>query len=272
MEWIEQPVRASSIKDFLDCGMRAEAKHIHKVSMPSNGPAHLGTAVHAGSAAYDQSRLVHEPITLDDATVVLLDSLRKDPEEGIDWGDVARKDAENIGVRILANYTQIIAPTRRYAKVEATLERLAISVDDQKVVIILSGTTDRIRMVERARGIGYGISDVKTGVGRVGADNVAVSRAEKAQLGVYELLAEKATGYEITEPAEIIGANASKSARVGTLEIPGTRAALVGTQEVPGVLDFIARMLRTGLFTPNPSSLMCHKKFCPIYGKCVYHD
>lgn len=278
-DWIEQWVRASSIKDALDCAMRFEAKHILKIRMPGVGVSHLGTALHAGTAAFDQAVIENKPITPDAAVGVFVDTLhlRKNPEEEAEdevrWDeDLPLTDAEKVGVRGVVNYIDKVGSLRRYKAVEAKLEKFPVRFDEQKVVIVLTGKTDRIRTVLQRDGAGYGITDIKSGKTRVTKDGRVSSRAEKAQLGVYELIAEKATGIPIAAPAEIAGISTAQHANVSTLEIPGTREALVGTPEIPGVLDFLARMLRSGTFAPNPASHLCGRRFCPIYQRCPYHD
>jgi hypothetical protein len=281
--WLEVHVRASSIKDALDCAMRYEAKNLLGIRMPSAGIAHLGTAIHAGAAIYDQSVIDGKPVSHDEAVGRFVDTLHLDrnPEEptddGVVWDeDMPRAEAEEVGTKGIINYIEDIGSKRHYKAVEAKLEKFPVSFPDQQVTIILTGKTDRIRAVERqvfAGGIGHGITDLKSGKTRVSkAEKRVAVNAEKAQLGVYELIAEKGTGIPITAPAEIAGISTAKHASVATIEVHGTRAALVGSGETPGVLDFLARMLRTGLFPPNPSSFMCDKRFCPIFQKCIYHD
>jgi hypothetical protein len=278
-DWIEQHVRASSIKDALDCAMRFEAKHILGIRIAGNGVSHLGTALHAGTGAYDQSVIDGKPISHDEAVGRFVDSLRlpNNPEEPAEdevrWDEeFPLTDAEKVGVRGVVNYIEKVGSLRRYHAVEAKLEKFPVRFDKHKVVIVLTGKTDRIREKLKRDGVGYGITDVKSGKTRVTKDSRVSSRAEKAQLGVYELIAEKGKNIQITEPAEIAGISTAQHANVATLEIPGTREALVGTGETPGVLDFLAKMLRTGLFPPNPSSFLCGKRFCPIYSRCPYHD
>jgi hypothetical protein len=274
--WIEQVIRASSIKDFLDCAMRAEAKHLLGIRMPSSGISHLGTALHAGTAAYDQSVIDGKPISHDAAAGAFVDSLKLDhnPDEpaddGVVWheGDVTRTEAEQVGIKSVVNYIEKVGSKRRYHAVEAKLESFPVAFEAEQVTLVLTGKTDRIRQMEDV----FGISDVKSGKTRVTQDGRVQSNAEKAQLGVYELIAEKAKGIEVSAPAEIVGLSTAKHANVSTIQIHGTRAALVGTKDTPGVLDFLARMLRAGLFPPNPASFLCSKKFCPIFNRCPYKD
>jgi hypothetical protein len=83
----------------------------------------------------------------------------------------------------------------------------------------------------RRVGDGFGIGDLKTGKTAVRADGHVETAGHAMQMGVYELMAEKASGLPITEPAQIIGLQTGKTERgqrVGTAEIVGAREMLVG--------------------------------------------
>jgi hypothetical protein len=276
--WLEVQIRASSIKDWLDCAMRAEAKYLIGIRMPSSGISHLGTAIHAGTAAYDQSVIDGKVISHDDACGTFVDTLNleNNPEEPMDEGvvwdeDTPKAEAEKVGVLGIVNYITAIGSKRRYHAVEAKLHEFKVQFDDVKVILNLTGKTDRIRALGHD-GAGRGITDIKSGKTRCTKDGRVQSNAEKAQLAVYELIAEKATGEPITAPAEVAGISTAKHATAGTVEVHGTRQALVGTPDTPGVLDFLARTLRAGHFPPNPSSYLCSGKFCPIHSRCPYRD
>ena len=59
---------------------------------------------------------------------------------------------------------------------------------------------------------------------------------------------------------------------IATGEIHGARARMTGTEEFPGLIDFAARMFRTGDFYPNPGSILCHPKYCARWSRCPYRD
>ena len=93
------------------------------------------------------------------------------------------------------------------------------------------------------------------------------------QMGVYELLAENASGLRITEPAQIIGmqtGKTEKAQRVGTAEVHTARELLVGTQDHPGVLEYASKLIHAGLFYGNPSSPLCHERYCPAFSTCQF--
>lgn len=258
-------IRASSLGELFDCPARWAAKHLDGKTMPRSAAAQLGTAVHAGTAAFDSSRLPGgSPISADDAAGALVEAIHH-PEEDVDWDDTAPRDAERIALALHARYCTDIAPTQTYLGVEVRCERLYIPDLD----IALTGTTDRVRATQR----GHGISDLKTGGKAVGTDGRAVTQGHGAQLGVYELLAEHAMGLRITEPAQIVGMQTGKTAaaqRVGVGEVPNARAALVGTDEQPGLLEHASRLIKSGAFYGNPKSYLCSGRYCPAHPTCPY--
>lgn len=255
-------VRASSLAELFDCPARWEAKNLLGIRHPTNGKALLGTAIHASTAAFDQAALEGSPISIDDAASALVDTIHK-PEEEVDWGDDRPNDAEQIGLVLHSKYCTQVAPAQQYSGVEVTCEALEIS----DLGLVLTGTTDRIRIV----GEEFGIADLKSGGRAVGSDGRAVTTGHGLQLAVYELLAEQSTGKALTLPAQIIGLQTAKSSpKVGIGEIPNARQALIGTEEDPGMLQHAADLIHSGRFYGNPKSMLCSAKFCPRYSTCRY--
>jgi len=259
-------IRASALSDFLDCPARAEAKHLRGLRTPTTGGAALGSALHKSTAVFDRSTLEGQGITVDEAAGAAVDALHK-PDEEIAWeDDEGLKDAEGAALALHKLYCTKIAPTQEYAAVEVQCERLEIS----DIGIALTGTTDRVRKV----GAGYGIADLKSGKRAVGADGTVETKGHAYQLGVYELLAERASGIDITEPAQVIGLQVAKTdrgQRVATSgPVSGARDVLVGDPESPGVLQVVAAMIHAGTFPGNPRSMLCHTKYCPIYNRCKF--
>lgn len=259
-------IRASSLAEIFDCPARWAAKHLDGLSLPSSAAAALGTAIHAGTAAFDQSRLPGStPITADDAAGALVDAIYH-PEGDIDWEDTKPQDAERIGLALHTRYCAEIAPTRTYVGVEVRCERLEIP----DLGLALTGTTDRIREYENGS---VGVSDLKSGARAVGTDGAAVTQGHAPQLGVYELIAEHAIGRDITAPAEIIGLNTGKTPaaqRVGTGAIHGARAALIGDESNPGLLELASKIIHGGIFYGNPKSVLCSERYCPAFSTCRF--
>lgn len=258
-------IRASSLSTLFDCPARFEATHIRGLRLPRSGAAQLGTAVHASTAAYDQSKIAGDGITVDEAAAAAVDAIHK-PQEDVRWDDdLPPSDAEKIALALHANYCEKIAPAQEYAAVEVKCERLEIA----DLAIALTGTTDRVRRTES----GFGIADLKTGKQAVSADGTVATAKHAMQLGVYELLAENASGIPITEPATIIGMQTGKTPkaqRVGTAEVHTARDLLVGTADQPGVLEHASRLIHSGAFYGNPSSPLCNPKYCAAFTTCQF--
>ena len=86
-------------------------------------------------------------------------------------------------------------------------------------------------------------------------------------------MAEQASGERLDAPAEIIGLQTTKDTPVATGEVADVKTPLLGTDDYPGLIDIAARMLKDGVFPPNPKSMLCSKKYCPAYAShCHYHD
>lgn len=258
-------IRASSLAELFDCPARWAAKHIDGLRLPRSAPAQLGTAVHAGTAAFDSSRLPGgSPVSADDAAGALVDAIQH-PEEEVDWEDTNPNEVERIALALHTKYCADIAPAQTYRGVEITCEKLELP----ELGIALTGTTDRVRETPA----GLGISDLKTGGKAVGVDGRAVTQGHGMQLGVYELLAEHAMGLTITAPAQIVGMNTGKTPaaqRVGTGEVRDARAALVGSAEQLGLLEHASRLVHSGAFYGNPKSFLCSAKYCPAHPTCRF--
>ena len=258
-------IRASSLAELFDCPARWAAKHIDNLRMPRSAAAQLGTAVHAGTAVFDASRLPGgSPVSADDAAGALVDAIHR-PEEEVFWDDTAPNDAERIALALHTKYCHDVAPRQTYRGVEVKCEKLELP----ELGIALSGTTDRVRETPA----GLGISDLKTGRSAVGVDGRANTQGHGAQLGVYELLAENAMGLHITAPAQIVGMNTGKTPaaqRVGMGEVHNARAALVGTEEQPGLLEHASRLIRSGAFYGNPKSYLCSERYCVAHPTCRF--
>lgn len=258
-------IRASALSELFDCAHRFEGKHILGMTGPTGGAAQLGTAVHAGTAAFDASRLPGgSPLTIDDAAGAVVDAINK-PERDVDWGDTPVRQAERIALALHTKYCADIAPKQTYAGVEVTCERLELP----DLGICLTGTNDRVRITPK----GLGIADLKTGKRAVGTNGKAETAKHALQMGVYELLAQHAMGIDIKAPAQIIGMNTGTTPatqRIGTGEVKNARELLLGTDGEPGYLEQASRIIKSGEFHANPSSFLCSAKYCVRFGSCRY--
>lgn len=257
-------VRASSLSELFDCPARWEAKHVRGLKHPGNHKSLLGKAVHASTAVYDQARLDGSEVSIDDAAGVAVDTIQK-PEEDIFWEDAKPQQLENIALSLHKKYCETIAPGQTFKAVEVKCDALLIS----DIGIILTGTTDRVYETD----YGYGIADIKTGQNAVNAQGNVTTKGHGYQLGVYELLAEQASGIPMSEPSRVYGLNTGKTEvtqRVGVGEIVGARDILIGDESNPGILKTASEMLHKGVFYGNPKSMLCSQVYCPIYHSCSF--
>lgn len=269
-------IHASALSDFLDCAARAEAKHLLGLKTPANSKSTLGRAVHASTAVFDQSRIDKAGITIDEAAGAAVDAIRKPSEDVVFEEDMPPELCEAIAISLHSRYCAEISPSIEYAGVEVYCERLEIT----DIGIALTGTTDRIRAVTSGGtehedfATTYGISDLKSGKAAVKADGTVKTHGHTFQIGVYELLADKASGVPITEPGNIIGLQVAKTDRgqrvAVSSPIEGARSVLVGDGESPGVLETVAHMIHSGNFPGNPRSMLCHERYCPIFQSCKF--
>lgn len=233
--------------------------------MPQSGNAALGTAIHAGAAVFDAERVAHQRPSVEAARDAAHESITRPREETI-WDEGGPARAASIAVSLTERYCTLESPKHEFVAVEASVESLLI----EDLGIVLTGHVDRIR---RANG-GFGISDLKTGKTAVGADGKARTHGHAAQLGVYELVAQVASGLPITEPAQVIGLQTNltpEKQRIGVGEIEGAREPLLGDADHPGLLSVASKIVHGQIPAwGNPRSIMCHPKYCPIYATCFW--
>lgn len=258
-------IRASSLPELFDCPARWEAKNLRGLHLPTSGAAQLGTAVHAGTALFDMSKIQQAGLTIDDCAGEVVDAIWQ-PECDIDWGESSPGEAEPIALALHRRYCEQISPRFAFSDVEAECQNL----DILDIGICLTGTTDRIYQAPSGE---YGIADIKTGKSAVGTDGAAKTAGHAAQVAVYELLAEQATGKPIDAPAAIIGLQVAKTEagrRAGMGEISGAKELLTGSDGQPGLLEIAAGFLKSGVFFGNPRSSLCNPKYCPAYTICRF--
>lgn len=270
-------IRASSLPELFDCAARWEAKHINGKRMPSSSNSVLGKAVHAGTALYDECILIDKPISVDDAAGLVVDTIHK-PNEDVEWSDDSPKVAEQIALALHGLYCKDISPKQKYFSVETKCNNLII----EDLGLEISGTLDRIHLItdrtydyETLEEVEYilGITDIKTGIQAVDSAGVVKTQGHAAQIAIYELLAEQTLNVPITAPAQIIGlqvAKTDKGRRAGIGTISGCRELLLGNDDNIGLLQHASHIVHSGFFAGNPKSMMCHKKYCPIYNNCNF--
>lgn len=257
-------IRASSFGSLFDCPARWIAIHLEGRRVPQNGKAALGSAIHAGTAVFDTERLAGQVASVNAAMDAAADSIRN-PRGETDWEGEQDK-AESVALSLTSKYCREESPKHEFVAVEASVESLHITDLD----IILNGTTDRVGKTEE----GYGIRDIKTGKQAVGTDGKAKTSGHAAQMGVYELVAEAATGLPMKAPAQIIGLQTNLTPdkqRIGTGDIVGAKEVLLGDDENTGLLVTAAKLVH-GEIPPwgNPKSMMCHNRYCPSFNTCFW--
>jgi hypothetical protein len=262
-------VRASSWAGLFDCAYRWEGIHLLGLRNVVGLRAALGTAIHAGTAVFDQARISGDSVTADDAAGVLIDKLR-DPENEYDPSrdDLSVGEAEKTGVTLLTKYCFEVSPRYNFVAVEMETKPLDIDCGNG-VTVRLTGTMDRARIRKGDHGVG--IADLKSGSAAV-QKGVAVTKGHVPQIGTYELLYEHTTGELITDAAEIIGLKTKGTAEIATGVVKNAKRTMVGAEDQPGLIEFAAEMFKTGRFFPNPKSMLCSEKYCPRWGKCHFHD
>jgi len=228
--------------------------------MPSSPAALIGTAVHAGSAAYDVARKAGTPITLNDAASVARDAVEH-PAEEVDWRNDAHtpKGATDLAGTLTGAYVAQLADTMTFVSIEEQLPAATLRVQD--VNITLTGHVDRIRIDESGT---VGIIDVKTGK----KINAATHRA---QLGVYRTLATLAKPELSINGADEIIAISTSQGTVERIQLPGNAMdLLVGSEGKSGLLHHVATIVKGEAFYGNPRSQLCSEKYCPRHGVCSY--
>jgi len=262
-------IRSSSWGDLADCALRWQAIHVYDFRTPATVPAHMGTAVHFGSAVYDTGRMDKNDVSIADAVEAAVDAFEH-PEEDIRWrnDDYSKKDALTITIKATEAYCKELSPGNDYSAVELRPEPLDISVEGQTIRI--SGKMDRTRIVKEKQGVG--IRDIKTGRARVSAAGQVNTNGDKFQIGVYEVLTEHSLNQPVTAAGEIAAVNTTKHVRTGVGKVYAAKELMLGSETEPGMIETAAKMVKHGLFPPNPRSRLCSERWCPIYHLCKAHD
>lgn len=261
-------VRASSWGSLFDCAFKWEAEHLLGMRRPSSLRANLGTAIHAGTAAFDQAKLDARPIPINDAAEVFVDALHN-PEDEVDYrGDnITLSSAETIGLALTVKYCGEISPLFTYQSVEMKLDPMEIDCGNG-ITIRLTGSMDRSRSAYGQGGVI--IPDIKTGARIMDGKDVLL-KGKSAQLGAYQIMFENTTG-ENTIGGQIIGLQTTSRAEVGVSSLIDGKRVMFGTEKEKGLIEMAAIMFKTGFFPPNPQSQLCSPKFCARWDTCIYHD
>jgi hypothetical protein len=262
-------VRASSWGGLFDCGHKWEGEHLLDMRKPSGLRAQLGTAIHASTAKFDAGRLPGgDRLDVNECAGLFVDTLRN-PERDVDYtqDDLTVTEAEKIGLQLHTLYCLDLSPQFTFTSVEQALTPLDIDCGGGHL-IRLTGSMDRARVAQSEDGVV--IPDLKSG-SRVIAKGEAQIKGRSAQVGTYQLL------YEHTEAVQTIGGQVlalqtSGKPAVAASKVFDAKRVMVGTETQPGLIQFAAEMFRTGLFPPNPQSLLCSTKYCARWDTCNFHE
>ncbi|WP_439891576.1 PD-(D/E)XK nuclease family protein [Ralstonia sp. 25C] len=260
-------VRASSFGRLMDCAHSWEWTYIDGKGKPAGLRALLGIALHASTATNDQALIEGRKVTPLESAAVFVDELNH-PKQEVDYGsdDLTKKEAQTIGLALHTMYCTTVAPHMRYIDVETKLTPMPIQCGG--VIIELTGTMDRARVCETARG--PVIPDLKSGRGVV-VNGMAKIKGRSAQLGIYQLLYEHTKNVR-TAGAQVIGLGTTSKPAVAVSQVFDARRVIVGDNDSPGLIEYAADMFRTGLFPPNPSSVLCDKRYCARWDSCKFHE
>lgn len=262
-------VRASSWGKLFDCAHSWEGTHLLGLAKPSGLRAQLGTAIHASTAAFDSGRLPGgAPVSVDDAAGLFVDALRR-PERDVDYSQDALtvNDAEKIGLKLHALYCFDLSPKFTFRSVEQKLNPMDIDCGGGQIVR-LTGSMDRARVAEADGGIV--IPDLKSG-SRVISDGKAVIRGRSAQVGTYQLMYEATEGVR-TVGGQVLALSTSSKPAVAASPVFDAKRVMVGNEDQRGLIEFAAEMFRSGLFPPNPQSVLCSQKYCARWATCHFHE
>jgi hypothetical protein len=260
-------VRASSWGRLFDCAHAWEGEHLLGLRRPSGLRATLGTAIHASTAAFDQSRLDRTNISASDAADVFIHTLHH-PTDDVDYKQdrsITMREAEVIGLTLHTKYCVEISPRFTFKAVEMLMEPVEIDVDG--ITIRLKGTMDRARVAEAEGGVV--IPDIKSGSRLIEQDRV-ILKGRVAQLGAYELMYEENTG-ERTVGSQIIALQTTSAAPALVSPIFDAKQSMVGTSTQKGLIEYAAGFFKSGDFPPNPQSTLCSEKFCARWKTCLFH-
>jgi hypothetical protein len=272
-------VRASSWGDLFDCAYRWYWKNIEGVRGPTRSAMVAGSAVHKGTDVYDREIMDGFAGSVN-AAVEAASAYASAPtnEDGsaqeVDWSDdegMSRGETVDMAVKLTAKYCQVVAPAMKYDAIEVKCN--ALDVTTEAGTVRLTGTTDRVRVYDNGS---KGIQDFKTGgkavEGITSGQPRAVTKGHHLQVGAYTLMTEQETAQRLTGPGAILGFQTNSKLHIAEGRIDEPKRALIGRDGQPGLIEIAAGMLTSGIFPPNPKSVLCSRKWCPAYDRCAYHE
>ena len=256
-------IRASSLPELLDCAARWEARHLLGMHMASGPEALVGTAVHAGAAAYDLAVIAQARIKPSEAADVARERVLN-PTDEVDWsgGGYDRGTAVTAAGIMTALYIDQVGQHSTFVEVEVKAQPLTIEVGG--VAVTFTGNIDRI--IEDPA-LGRWPADLKTG------KKFRAAGQHRAQLAVYDVLdlvARATPGLGVTAGPEVIAIQLEPPAVERTFLRNDSLRYLVGAEGDPGVLHHIAAVAKAEVFVGNAKSTLCSGKYCPRFPTCKW--
>ena len=239
--------------ELFDCPARWWAKHQEGRRSWSSAEALLGTAVHAGTAVFDRERATGHPIEASQAALAVVDAISAGAND-VAWiaGGMTQTGVRDEAMKTHFRYCADIVARPAWTEVETKLDPITLQFGG--VAITLTGTEDRGRL----QGGVYVSSDVKTGKGFKAGSYVS-------QVGTYAILRTAATGLPSVGQLDHVTQESIRS-----YSLPSVSAAMLGDGERPGLLETAAKMIEAGILYGNPKSILCTKKFCPVFSTCQF--
>ena len=247
-------IRASSWPTLFDCALRWYYDNIVGLRMPSSTGARLGTAIHAGCAAADRGTDTFE------AAESAVRVFQNPDEECAPITYSEQRMAERAASACVQSYVSTFG-ARKFSHIEVEVSECVVETEHGSYMI--TGHVDRIENGQT--------KDIKTGVSRVVNGKVKVN-ADHLQMGIYAIMAKAETGANISNDVTIIGAS-TRTYEWAEHTIYDAVQIMIGESDDDGMLNFAGKMLKHGLFPPNPKSMLCSEKYCAAFAakRCKYH-
>ena len=251
-----QKIRASSLPTLFDCSLRWYFEHVEGLIVPSSTKARVGTAVHTGAAAFDRGASSSDAADAAHAAFM-------DPQGDVEKiGQLDINAASAVARRTTIGYATTFG-RRAYSHIEVEVPECIVSTIHGD--ILLTGHVDRV--------LGGQVHDLKTGEQRVTKDGRVHVGADHLQMGVYAVMARAELGDDSISPNVTITGGSTSHYTWGEITIANAVQVLLGDAQYEGIIVIAAKMIKHGVFPPNPKSLMCSAKYCAAHsqGKCRFH-
>ena len=257
-------IRSSSLTDFQDCNRRGFYRIFRSLieSLPSISGhkiwSSIGIATHQSVAYTLRKKLKEEQPRLNDAVEVAIVNINEAYREDMEFDDDTRNinEAHKQLKSIVGTYYKDLLPTVNHpAMVESELTGKIGN-------IVLVGHPDLVDRSDIADNAGLTVKDLKVGKG---------GYHYHSQLGAYAILVEAAgkqvNGIEIQHIIRPSKTHIYPGERIG-YDLEGAKVLAWNLIELlQGYYNKFDKSGGDNRFIPvNPSSRLCSKKYCPVWG------